>query len=536
MKFKQTLSFVRKTTHVLGIVAALKVLQLFLRWIKNVRVLKQMAKNSNSIKYCEELTGSPIAFAVNMMKNVDRSHDYRLDLFKKYSKDFKNDVKTITVCGALLNFAPMLLTVDPILVEHILKTKETQYWRAEFGFEYVSPRGLGTIRHGPDAPEENKLFVYQRKTGSRLVSQKFLRQNITPRAIKYLYKLEEIFPKKSAEYSLKRCIQMYTFEVFADVAFGFECKSEEEKDYYESAYCNMFEELLKAMGNPFWKLPYSKYYVPSKKFFFSERQKIEDLCLRIIDKRLKETEEQRQSRGDLLCLFINAATEKLHLDRKFLSDVVMTFLSAGIDTTAHLLHYIIFYISKDMKLQQALYEDIKTFSSLDTKTGKIDIDLQAMVDCKLLQAVILETGRLHSPAPFNGRVATKDDILPDGTKIPKGAGIFYCMNSMSRDSRNYVDAEEFKPERFLNGEVNLDELSSAVRPFFGIGMRSCLGRHLSIHETKLFVSFMLTKYKLQLSQKELEAAKRGGVLYGVSLFQNYKYDLLVNLEPRLLDM
>eukprot|EP00924_Labyrinthula_sp_SR-Ha-C_P011042 augustus_masked-scaffold_33-processed-gene-3.52-mRNA-1 protein AED:1.00 eAED:1.00 QI:0/-1/0/0/-1/1/1/0/531 len=524
--------FVKKLVRVVGFLAGVKLLQLISRWVKNVQVLREIAKRSKSTRYCEELTGSPVSFAVNMVKNMNRSHDYRLELFKKYSKDFKNEVKTITACGALLNYSPMLFTVDPIVVEHILKTKADQYWRAEFGFEYVAKRGLGTLRHGPDAPEDHKLFLHQRKTGFKLISNKFIRETVSPRAMKCLYILEKKLSNKSGEYTLKNYIHMYTFEVFANVAFGYSPNSDEERDYYEDAFNNMFKEILKGITNPFWKLPFSEKFVPSKKYFFKERQKIENLCLEIIDKRLKETEETRVKRGDLLCLFINSATEKVHLDRELLSDIVFTFLSAGIDTAAHLLHYIMFYITKDMKLQQSLYEEISKFTTVNSKTGEVNINLEAMGESKLLQAVILETGRLHAPTPFNGRVATQDDILPDGTKIPKGTGVFYCMNTMTRDSRNYVDAEEFRPERFLNGEVNLDELSTSVRPLFGTGLRSCLGKDLALHEIKVFICFMLAKYKLKLSEKELQCIREEGILYGISLFQNYKHDLVVDFEAR----
>ena len=51
----------------------------------------------------------------------------------------------------------------------------------------------------------------------------------------------------------------------------------------------------------------------------------------------------------------------------------------------------------------------------------------------------------------DGRVADTDDILPDGFKLKKGDGVYYISYAMGR--MPYIwgdDAEDFKPERWLN--------------------------------------------------------------------------------------
>lgn len=51
----------------------------------------------------------------------------------------------------------------------------------------------------------------------------------------------------------------------------------------------------------------------------------------------------------------------------------------------------------------------------------------------------------------DGRVAELDDILPDGYELKKGDGVYYLSYAMGRMSNIWGDdAEDFKPERWLN--------------------------------------------------------------------------------------
>lgn len=70
-----------------------------------------------------------------------------------------------------------------------------------------------------------------------------------------------------------------------------------------------------------------------------------------------------------------------------------------------------------------------------------------------LEATLWETLRLHPPVPFDYRQAQKDDTLPDGTPIPKGAHVSFNPYCFGRAKAVWgPDVDHFKPERFLNAE------------------------------------------------------------------------------------
>jgi cytochrome P450 len=60
------------------------------------------------------------------------------------------------------------------------------------------------------------------------------------------------------------------------------------------------------------------------------------------------------------------------------------------------------------------------------------------------------------------------------------------------------DALEFNPERFANGVIGSCKIPQAYMPF-GIGSRVCPGQHLSMIESKVFLSLILSKFRFSLS-------------------------------------
>lgn len=54
----------------------------------------------------------------------------------------------------------------------------------------------------------------------------------------------------------------------------------------------------------------------------------------------------------------------------------------------------------------------------------------------------------------DGRTAEEPDVLPDGYKLEKGDGVYYLAYAMGRMTCIWgEDAEEFRPERWLNNGI-----------------------------------------------------------------------------------
>jgi hypothetical protein len=71
-----------------------------------------------------------------------------------------------------------------------------------------------------------------------------------------------------------------------------------------------------------------------------------------------------------------------------------------------------------------------------------------------LHVVLTKSLRLYPLIPFNAKMAIKDDVLLDGTRIPKMSYVGYHPYAMQRLEQMWgVDCHEFKPKRWLKDGV-----------------------------------------------------------------------------------
>ncbi|KAG0457095.1 hypothetical protein HPP92_022252 [Vanilla planifolia] len=77
-----------------------------------------------------------------------------------------------------------------------------------------------------------------------------------------------------------------------------------------------------------------------------------------------------------------------------------------------------------------------------------------------LHAALSETLRLYPAVPLDAKHCMSDDTLPDGFEVKKGDLVSYQPFAMGRMKFLWgEDAEEFRPERWLNEGGNFEPVS-----------------------------------------------------------------------------
>jgi cytochrome P450 len=113
---------------------------------------------------------------------------------------------------------------------------------------------------------------------------------------------------------------------------------------------------------------------------------------------------------------------------------------------------------------------------------------------KYANAIFNETLRLHPSVPKNTKQCVKDEILPDGTPVPKGASVIWFAYGMARDPRIWgPDALEYKPERWINPDKVRSQYQN---PMFHAGPRICLGKSLAELEGVFVLVSLFSKYRI----------------------------------------
>ena len=160
----------------------------------------------------------------------------------------------------------------------------------------------------------------------------------------------------------------------------------------------------------------------------------------------------------------------------------LNVLSAGRDTTASLLGWIFYFLSRHPRV----FDKLRTTVLAEFGRDASSIEFTKLRSCPYLQHCINETLRIIAILPHLDRECLEDAVLPrgggpDGTKpvfIAKGQMItisFYAMQHR-RDIWG-EDVEMFRPERF---QERFEERRAAFEFMpFGGGPRKCIGRKSS---------------------------------------------------------
>jgi len=178
--------------------------------------------------------------------------------------------------------------------------------------------------------------------------------------------------------------------------------------------------------------------------------------------------------SDFLTLLLRAGAEEGEpLSDDEVIDNLLTFLSAGHETTARSLTWAFYLLAKSPHDMAKVLEEI---SSVDLDTIEPHLWVEAL---PFLTAVLKESMRLYPAAPILARLALEDDLIGD-LKVKKGTQIISSPWVLHRHPKLWCNPNDFDPTRFLGKEAaSIQRFSYAP---FGMGPRVCIGASFSMQE------------------------------------------------------
>ncbi|KAF9885769.1 hypothetical protein FE257_012351 [Aspergillus nanangensis] len=189
-------------------------------------------------------------------------------------------------------------------------------------------------------------------------------------------------------------------------------------------------------------------------------------------------------------------------------------LTAGFETSAVALTYLMWELSQHPSLQKELRNELLTLeppvSYPPCSTSRSLPSAKSVDSLPLLEAVVTETLRLHAPIPgIQPRVTPHPSCSLAGySDIPGNTRVSAQAYSLHRNSEVFPDPETWQPERWLKNGNSSDELEERKRWFwaFGSGGRMCVGSNLALQEIKLVVAAIYTNFKSSIvDDNDIEA-------------------------------
>jgi len=147
-------------------------------------------------------------------------------------------------------------------------------------------------------------------------------------------------------------------------------------------------------------------------------------------------------------------------------------------------------LSQHPEVEAKLLQELQAFPH-DDEPAATELD-----QLPYTQAIIKESMRLYPPAWSIGREVV-DSFKLGGCDLQPGNLIFLSQWSMHRDPRYFPAPEQFRPERWMNGEEQ--QLPQGAYFPFGDGPRACIGRGFALMEATLILATLARQFHFQLN-------------------------------------
>ncbi|XP_054437719.1 steroid 17-alpha-hydroxylase/17,20 lyase [Pteronotus mesoamericanus] len=211
---------------------------------------------------------------------------------------------------------------------------------------------------------------------------------------------------------------------------------------------------------------------------------------------------------------------KLFSDQHILATIGDIF-GAGVETTTSVMKWTVAFLLHNPQVLKKIQKEIDQnvgFSRTPTISDRNHL--------LLLEATIREVLRIRPVAPmFIPHKAITDSSIGEFA-IDKGTNVIINLWALHHDEKEWCQPHQFLPERFLDPTGSqLISPSLSYIPF-GAGPRSCVGENLARQTLFLFLSWMLQRFDLEVSEDE-QLPSLEGIPSMVLMINPYKVKIKV---------
>ncbi|KAJ7151161.1 cytochrome P450 [Mycena filopes] len=232
------------------------------------------------------------------------------------------------------------------------------------------------------------------------------------------------------------------------------------------------------------------------------------LAKRLITDKIDALELGIEPEKDLISVLVGSNSQsESKMTFEEIKDQFGTITVAGEDTTANTVAWSLYELARNPEFQKELRAELDEAGPDDS----VDYDRLPR-----LNALLKEILRLYSTVPQTERVVAKDSVLPlsepitttsgkliNEIPVKKGQHLIIAISSYHRLTSVWGDdAEEFKPSRWLDGNMpasgafSLGPYSNLLA-FLG-GSRTCIGWRFSLAEMQIIISELVRKFSFAL--------------------------------------
>ncbi|KAL3531254.1 hypothetical protein ACH5RR_010576 [Cinchona calisaya] len=339
----------------------------------------------------------------------------------------------------------MVVTANSSTVQHILKSHFHIYQKGDFLrttlFDFL---GDGIF----NADGDN--WKFQRQVSSHEFNTKSLRkflENVVDTEISE--RLIPILSSAAANQTVlnfQDILERFAFDNICKIAFGYD-PAYLLSSLPEAKFAVAFEDATRISSQRFnspvplvWKIKRA-LNIGSERKLREAVGEVREFAKEIIKEKKQELKENHPLTR--LSRFLSSG----HSDENFVTDIVISFILAGRDSTSAALTWFFWLVFGNPEVEKKILEEIKEKSE-----SPVNDEVKDMI---YIHASLCETMRLYPPVPTDTKEAAEDDVLPDGTVVRKGMRVIYHPYAMGR-------VEEAGPRICLGKEMAFLQMKRVV--------------------------------------------------------------------------
>ena len=381
-----------------------------------------------------------------------------------------------------------ILTRDPGLIQHVLQKNHRNYAKSKFTQSFSRYIGHGLLTNeGPDWLRQRRLiqpgFHRQRVAALTGLMQEIAADSLAPLAARAAAAGGETVVE------VHELMTRLTFRIIARSVFSTNFP-EAELDRLAGLITELQAFFVRSIRQPYLK----PWFRLRGRFKYHDAQALElrELLGGLIAQRQQASAQPHAPAApdDLLQMLLDVryedTGEPMSHDR--LIDESLILLVAGHETSANALTWLAYLLAHHPAQAQEIQAE-----SAAVLAGRAPVfdDLPRLP--RALHAV-QEAMRLYPPAWMVDRVALADDEF-QGLRIPAGTLFSLYFHGLHHDAKYWDAPEEFRPARFVAGQVRPVQANAYVP--FGGGPRLCIGMQFALTEMHLVALELLRQFDLE---------------------------------------
>jgi cytochrome P450 len=371
-----------------------------------------------------------------------------------------------------------IVTTDPAVMQHVLKTNAENYRKSE-----IQVKRMGHFLGKGLLTTEGEAW----KTQRRLIQKGFSPKQLDALSIIMQDSLTESLADfdrqvRGGPVDIYPQMMRITFAMVARSLFGARLK-EEDIDLVSHTICTVQEFIVRQTLQPYL----NPWFAVSGELRRHEamRADADAVLMRYIKKRRNE-----EPANDLLQTLMDARyTDGEGMSDELILSESMQLLVAGHETSSNGLSWLLYLLSSRPDCLQRVRQEF------DDVLGSAPLGHADVPRLVFTTQVIQEALRLYPPFWMVDREAVADDRVGD-IVIPAGSMVIVHVYGAHHAPKHWPDAETFDTERFVKGSEKL-RTPFTYLPFGG-GPRVCIGNHYAMLQILMILSDLVRRYDFQV--------------------------------------